>query len=314
MRNKVRPNQKALKGSIYHAQNELKEEKGITLIVLLVTVILLVILASVAIVQITGDEGIITSTETAVDEYDYQQYKERLEQLAHSIILADSLAGRTTTVTSMAEDMLNEAWIKEAVPNEESKDIIVTVDKGYVYQIYYDELTGMLDINGVGTEGGEGTGEIIASLPTINASYDKENYTINATASCEDGISKIELIYKGEIVQISNSDTASFEVEESGWYQVKATSSKGKTRYVSVRVSNEVNAPSIAVTSEGAKENDWYGKDNVPVEVTITGDTNVARIYYRKSTETDYTNIEGQTAKVTINTSRKNSNICICSR
>ena len=84
-------NQKALKGSIYHAQNELKEEKGITLIVLLVTVILLVILTSVAIVQITGDEGIITSTEVAVDEYDYQQYKERLEQLAHGIILVDSL-------------------------------------------------------------------------------------------------------------------------------------------------------------------------------------------------------------------------------
>ena len=308
MRNKVRPNQKALKGSIYHAQNKskIKEEKGITLIVLLVTIILLVILASVAIVQITGDEGIITSTEVAVEEYDYQQYKERLEQLAHSIILADSLAGRTTTVTSMAEAMLNEAWIKEAVPNEESKDIIVTVDKGYMYQVYYDELTGMIDINGVGTEGGEGTGGtggIIASLPTITASYDKENYTINATASCEDGISKIELIYKGEVVQVSNSDTASFEVEESGWYQVKATSSKGKTRYVSVRVSNEVEAPTIAVISTGAKENDWYGKDNVPVEVTIsTEETNVNRIYYRKSTETDYSYVEGQTAKVTINT------------
>ena len=225
MRNKVRPNQKALKGSIYHAhnKNKIKEEKGITLIVLLVTVILLVILTSVVVAQITGDEGIITSTEVAVDEYDYQQYKERLEQLAHSIILADSLAGRTTTVTSMAEDMLNEAWIKEAVPNEESKDIIVTVDKGYMYQVYYDELTGMLEIEGIGKDDG-------STYPTLTAYYDETKGSVEATASCEGGIARIELIYKGEVVQTANTETASFKVTETGWYKVKAIANNNSNK------------------------------------------------------------------------------------
>ena len=50
-----------LVGLINHTRksNKLKEEKGITLIALLVTVILLVILVGVAVSQITGDEGII---------------------------------------------------------------------------------------------------------------------------------------------------------------------------------------------------------------------------------------------------------------
>ena len=300
--NKVKPNKNALtRGSINCTQKpsniaKIKEEQGITLIALLVTVILLVILVGVAVSQITGDEGIIVGTEEAVDDYKYQQYKEQIEQLVHSIILADSLAGRTTTVTSMAEDMEQESWIKSAVPNEESKDIIVTVQEGYVYQVYYDELTGMSSVDNIGTEDG-------ASLPTVTATYNKETYTIEVTASCEDGIEKIELIYGGEVVQTANSETASFEVEESGWYQVKATSGKGKTRYANVRVSNEVGAPSIEVTSNGESENDWYGKDNVPVEVTIsTEEGNVSGIYYKKNTDTDYTYVEGKSTLVTINT------------
>ncbi len=300
---KVKPNKNALiLGLINYTQKQgtnikIKEEQGITLIALLVTVILLVILVGVAVSQITGDEGIIVGTEEAVDDYKYQQYKEQIEQLVHSIILADSLAGRTTTVTSMAEDMEQESWIKSAVPNEESKDIIVTVQEGYVYQVYYDELTGMSSVDNVGTEDG-------ASLPTVTATYNKETYTIEVTASCEDGIEKIELIYGGEVVQTANSETASFEVEESGWYQVKATSGKGKTRYANVRVSNEVGAPSIEVTSNGESENDWYGKDNVPVEVTIsTEEGNVSGIYYKKNTDTDYTYVEGKSTLVTINTS-----------
>ena len=271
-------------------------ERGITLIALLITIILLVILVGVTVSQITGDEGIIVGTEEAVDDYKYQQYKEQIEQLVHSIILADSLAGRTTTVTSMAEDMEQESWIKSAVPNEESKDIIVTVQEGYVYQVCYDELTGMSSVDNIGTEDG-------ASLPTVTATYNKETYTIEVTASCEDGITKIELIYGGEVVQTANSETASFEVEESGWYQVKATSGKGKIRYANVRVSNEVGAPSIEVTSNGESENDWYGKDNVPVEVTIsTEEGNVSGIYYKKNTDTDYTYVEGKSTLVTIDT------------
>ena len=86
MKIKVRPNHYALiKGYINSTQKsyefkKTREERGITLIALLVTIILLVILVGVTVSQITGDEGIIVGTEEAVDDYKYQQYKEQIEQ------------------------------------------------------------------------------------------------------------------------------------------------------------------------------------------------------------------------------------------
>ena len=86
MKNKVRPNQMAyLIRCINHSQklNKLaktKEERGITLIVLLVTIIVLVIISAVAINIALGDNGIITSTETATRNYTIAEYQEIIEE------------------------------------------------------------------------------------------------------------------------------------------------------------------------------------------------------------------------------------------
>ena len=124
----------------------IKQEAGITLLILIITVIILVILTTVTLI-ITGSGKIITGSEIAVDDFKYQEYKEQIEQVVQSIIINDSLLGKVTTVTTMAEDMLNETWIMEASPNEESKDIIVIVDAGYVYQVYYKETIGEMNVD-----------------------------------------------------------------------------------------------------------------------------------------------------------------------
>ena len=93
-------------------------------------VILLIILAMVSIKALTGKEGILASSSNIANEYVIQQYGEQIEQLVHSIILKDSLIGKKTTVTSMAEEMEKEDWIKSAVPDNEQKDIIVTTTDG----------------------------------------------------------------------------------------------------------------------------------------------------------------------------------------
>ena len=299
---KVRPNKNALMNGYINCTQKsrktckIKEERGLTLIALIVMTIILVILSAVAIRGITGDEGIIVGTETATENYVIEQYREQIQQLVQSIILKDSLVGKITTVTSMAEDMEEEDWIKSAVPNEENGDIIVTVDAGYIYQVIYDEETGETDVEYVGQEDG-------TEMLTLTARYDKSTGIIEAQASCDGGIARIELIYKGETVQEVTSDTANFEVEETGWYQVKATANNGKTRYVNVRVTGKLEGPIIAITSNGEQENGWYGKDNIPVEVTIsTENAETVGIYYKKNTDTDYTYVEGKSTVLTINT------------
>ena len=297
---KVKPNKNAqFGGFINYTQksNILKIEKGITLISLLVMIMLLIILSTVVISGITGKEGIIISSEEIADDYKYQQYKEQVEQLAHNIIVSDSLAGRRTTVTSMAGDMETEDWIKSAIPNEESHDIIVTVNEGYVYQVMYDEPTGMIEVEGLGEEDEN-------AIPSLIASYNKKTGMIEAEAACEGGIARIELIYKGVIVQKQDGAVANFDVEETGWYKVRAVANNGKIRYAMVRATVKLVAPTIVIVSSGEKENDWYGKDNVPVEVRISiEDEKLVGIYYKKNTDVDYTYAYGREKNITIDTS-----------
>ena len=118
---KVRPNKNALMNGYINCTQKsrktckIKEERGLTLIAQSSACVILVILSAVAIRGITGDEGIIVGTETATENYVIEQYREQIQQLVQSIILKDSLVGKITTVTSMAEDMEEEDWIKSAV-------------------------------------------------------------------------------------------------------------------------------------------------------------------------------------------------------
>ena len=194
----------------------------------------------------------------------------------------------------MAEEMEKEDWIKSAVPNEEAKDIIVTTTDGYIYQVYYDEETGKKEINYIGKEDGEG-------IPEITASYDKVKAEITAKAECKGGIKEIHLIYKKEIVQTQPGETANFNVQKTGWYQIKAVANNGKTRSTWIRISSTVIAPLIEVISDGEQENDWYGKDDKPVEIRISTDNETAtRVYYKTNKDDDFTFVEGRVASLTI--------------
>ena len=77
----------ALKGFINYTQ----KQEGITLIALIIMIILLILLAMVSIKAVTVKEGILASSSNIANEYIVQQYGEQIEQLAHSIILKDSL-------------------------------------------------------------------------------------------------------------------------------------------------------------------------------------------------------------------------------
>ncbi len=282
-----------LRGFIKHTQ----KQEGITLIALIIMVILLIILAMVSIKALTGKEGILASSSNIANEYVIQQYGEQIEQLVHSIILKDSLIGKKTTVTSMAEEMEKEDWIKSAVPNEEAKDIIVTTTDGYIYQVYYDEETGKKEIDYIGKEDGEG-------IPTIKASYDKIKAMITAEAECKGGIKEIQLIYKGEIVETQQGETANFNVQKTGWYKIKAVANNGKTRSTWIRVSSTVTAPLIEIISNGEQENDWYGKDDKLVEIKISTNNQTATgIYYKTNKDEDFNFIEGREATLTISDS-----------
>ncbi|MCI8654939.1 MAG: hypothetical protein HFJ48_03570, partial [Clostridia bacterium] len=268
-------------------------ERGITLIALIVMVIMIIILSAVVIGQI-GNGGLINVTADVAENYEVVSYKEQIEQVVHSTIVSYSAKGETPTLIDIAEALNFEEWVRSAIPNTDTSitngDIIVTVDRGYVYQVFYDSVYGKVVVDYIGkvTEGG-GVEDLVKNLPTLKARYEKTIASIVAEARDEkNGIEKIEIIYKGEIVETHTNpkEEEYFDASKygNGWYQVKATSNKtGVFRYAWVKVtkvSDKLTAPKISLSPETPDgDNNWYKTE---VSVTITTDSPSAKdIHYR---------------------------------
>ncbi len=172
-------------------------------------------------------------------------------------------------------------WVKQASANvnreDTNDDIIVTTVEGYIYQIYYDEVTEQKFIEYVGKEN-KGT------LPNLVTKYNKENATLSAEVknTSEVDVEKIELIYRGEVLETKNSNTVTFSnLQYTGWYMVRVTAKSGQMRYAWIRGSSTVIAPNIEIISDGVAVNDWYGADQVPLKVRISTDNPTAKaIHY----------------------------------
>lgn len=67
-------------------KNEKKSSKGITLIALIVTIVVLLILASIGIATLTGNNGLISSTQSAKEKSEIADEKELLEQAVTVVI------------------------------------------------------------------------------------------------------------------------------------------------------------------------------------------------------------------------------------
>ena len=287
--------------------NHLKDEKGITLIALIIMLIVLITLSTVVIKGVISDKIVDTSL-SAVDEYTVKSYQEQVDEAARSIILKNTAGGRDTSSAGIAKDMneVETLWVKNAEAVNEY--LIVTVENGYAYEVYYDPIYGVVFTEYIGRDDGKG-------FPSLSTKYEKSEAKITGTVSAENGntVEKVELIYKGEVKQ--NKDKASgnieFDVEEieTGWYIIKATSSSGKTIYNWIRVrttSEKLSAPKIAITPT-KPESGWYNKASGTVTATITANSEEARgIKYWVSTDLasnpseDGITVDSRTAEVTI--------------
>ena len=277
-------------------------ESGITLIALIIMIIILVVLAAVTIRGLTGETGIIDTTQVAAEEYKIEQYKEQLLELRENAIAEYSMMGKSITMQNLAELMQDSEtiWTKSIHANvgdaDTNDDILATTTDGYLYQIYYDELTGQRFIEYVG----KGEEE---NLPKIKTEYDKKTAGLNFKVKDKNGVAKVEILHRGTIY----TDNATDETETSldfngekevnktvtlqkmGWYIVKVTSSKGYYRYAWIRVTSSVVAPIVEIKREqedlaNSEHGGWYGGVEAlkKVEVRIHTENETATdIYYK---------------------------------
>lgn len=130
----------------------MRQEKGITLIALVITIIVLLILAGVSIAMLTGNNGILTKANDTKVAQEKSEFKEAI-QLAAGKITADVLdpsnatAAAGLTVTAIKTQMGTDAYksISKVTATEPDKLVLagdtgtytatLTIANGYVTNI-----------------------------------------------------------------------------------------------------------------------------------------------------------------------------------
>ena len=168
-----------------------KHEGGITLIALVITIIILVIISAIVIKTITGDNDLLATTTAAADKYKISEYKEMISAQVTGVIQANMMKGEGTTLGDIAEALEEKlpqvttanVYADDSMANE---DILVTMEDGYVFQVFYSDLYNVFFVEFIG-KGNE------TDFPSVSASYSKtqEKATISASRKWRPKVARI---------------------------------------------------------------------------------------------------------------------------
>ena len=234
--------------------------KGITLVALVITIVILLILAGISIQAITNT-GLFANAKKAKEKSMEGQLKEEISLAIQSIQTEEIYKGNSVTLETLAGGQLQ----------KELKDITAELAEGEINGEYKDyEYT--IDSNFNVTINGPVTGVRIKGNAEVQTGYVFEGNTveIKVTASITEGtITGIEAP-EGATLKTNTSTTEKvYTVNKNGAYVFKITSDSGKTKNVTANVENILGAPQITV-SEVKKDSFKINVENNYPEGAIT--------------------------------------------
>ena len=122
----------------YVISNKIKQQNGITLIALVITIIVLIILASISITTLTGDKGII---QEARENSEATQKESIIEKLEADLLKEKMMTGNTPTKDDLKR-IIQENEYNEGTLGDDSFSV-----KDGEYSISYSEIVGWQDNN-----------------------------------------------------------------------------------------------------------------------------------------------------------------------
>ncbi len=225
------------------SRENMRKEKGITLIALVITIIVLLILAGVGISNLIGEGGILNKAKTAGITQEEKEAKEKLE-----LVLQD------LTISKHTDPTYNQNKYIDYVIEKENMTIIedmVMVD-GWLFEI--DRSIPKISLNlGKGTEN-ETIG--ITASTTINMDYVKgslqANIAYNGTIQ--------EIIIKGTKIEVPTPEngvyTITYEVKENGTYTIVVKDEENNYKIGKVEVAGITEDMNIYNSQDMAKFRD----------------------------------------------------------
>ena len=213
---------------------KLKEnEKGITLIALVITIIVLLILAAVSIAMLTGENGILSKASTAKEKHLIAQYEEELN-LCIMEMQTDELG--TLTMPKLIEKLPQ--YIQASQPGEQcewDKEQIAEEPtgtyKGYEFKV---------DKNKKAQITGKATG-IMISCSVEPSEYTNKNVKATIKIICNEGIQSIKQIEpKEEPIPASGTEKTIVKenIGENTTFKYEVTDLNGNTETKTAQVTN----------------------------------------------------------------------------
>ncbi|MEI3394806.1 MAG: DUF6273 domain-containing protein [Clostridia bacterium] len=215
-------------------------EKGITLVALVITIIILLILAGIGIATLTGDNGLFARAKQAKEKTVEGQLREEIVMAIQDIQAEELPKGNKVTLETLVDGQL-ESKLKDITAELEGNEINGEY-KDYEYTI---------DSNLNVTINGEVTGIKIKGSAEVQSGYVFEGSTveIKVTASITEGtITGIEAPEEATIKTDTSATEKVYTVNKNGAYVFKITSDAGKTKNITAKVENILAAPQITVS------------------------------------------------------------------
>ena len=234
--------------------------KGITLVALVITIVILLILAGISIQAITNT-GLFANAKKAKEKSIEGQLKEEISLAIQSIQTEEIYKGNSVTLETLAGGQLE----------KKLKDITAELVDGEINGEYKDyEYT--IDSNLNVTINGPVTGVRIKGSAEVQTGYVFEGGTveIKVTASITEGtITGIEAPEEATIKTDTSATEKVYTVNKNGAYTFKITSDSGKTKNITAKVENILAAPQITI-SEVKKDSFKINIENNYPEKAIT--------------------------------------------
>ena len=212
--------------------------KGITLVALVITIIILLILAGISIQAITNT-GLFANAKKAKEKSMEGQLKEEISLAIQSIQTEEIYKGNSVTLETLAGGQLE----------KELKDITAELADGEINGEYKDYEYTIDDKFNV-TINGPITGVRIKGIAEVQTGYVFEGNTveIKVTASITEGtITGIEAPEGATIKTYTSTTEKVYTVNKNGAYTFKITSDSGKTKNIKATVNNILSAPQIKI-------------------------------------------------------------------
>lgn len=210
--------------------NARKQNKGITLIALVITIIVLLILAGVSISTLTGENGILSKASSAKQQTEQEEGKEVIKLAINEMMIEKMEKGENLTIDYIG-DHIHEKLEIEKEDVTKNGEPVETVD--VIYGEYEYEIDDKFNVDIIGS---------IKGKITIEATYKiiGENAVITVTAKTEDekGIKRIILPNNEEEDARNQKElTIEYRVNSNGEYKFIAEGNNNSKRFKTVKIS-----------------------------------------------------------------------------